>query len=342
MKLLIVTQAVDKNDPVLGFFHRWIEEFAKYCEQVTVLALRVGEHSLPANCIVVTLRPRPHQGKVETALRFFGEVLTRRKNYSAVFVHMNPEYVLLGGILWRFMGKQVGLWYTHKHVGLRLRLAECLVQHIFTASVESFRLPTRKLQVMGHGLDWPEGSAEKATTGGRIRILTVGRVSRTKRLIEMLSALDVLNARGIDFSFTVVGAPVTREDESYKEELIGHIATRPYREQVFMMGPIRHEALPHILRNADVFINLSSTGSLDKAVLEALCAQVPVVSSNEAFVSLLTPLGLQVESLDSELLAGTILHATTVDTSALSARVRSQHSLARLIPAILTVLTRLP
>ena len=23
MKLLIVTQIIDKNDPILGFFHRW-------------------------------------------------------------------------------------------------------------------------------------------------------------------------------------------------------------------------------------------------------------------------------------------------------------------------------
>ena len=29
MKLLIITQAIDINNPVLGFFHRWIEEFSK-------------------------------------------------------------------------------------------------------------------------------------------------------------------------------------------------------------------------------------------------------------------------------------------------------------------------
>ena len=30
MKLLICTQAADRDDPVLGFFYRWIEEFKKY------------------------------------------------------------------------------------------------------------------------------------------------------------------------------------------------------------------------------------------------------------------------------------------------------------------------
>ena len=29
MKLLLVTQNVDRTDPILGFFHQWVEEIAK-------------------------------------------------------------------------------------------------------------------------------------------------------------------------------------------------------------------------------------------------------------------------------------------------------------------------
>ena len=49
MKLLIVTQIVDKNDPILGFFHRWIEEFAKHVEHIEVICLKEGKHKLPSN-----------------------------------------------------------------------------------------------------------------------------------------------------------------------------------------------------------------------------------------------------------------------------------------------------
>src|SRR3989344_6741688 len=55
MRLLIVTQKVDKNDPVLGFFHRWIEKFAKNFERVTVICLGKGEYNLPANVKVLSL-----------------------------------------------------------------------------------------------------------------------------------------------------------------------------------------------------------------------------------------------------------------------------------------------
>ena len=55
MKLLILTQKVDKNDDVLGFMHGWIAEFAKHCEKVTVIALGVGEFDLPRNVTVLSL-----------------------------------------------------------------------------------------------------------------------------------------------------------------------------------------------------------------------------------------------------------------------------------------------
>lgn len=37
MRLLIITQKVDENDAILGFFHGWIAEFAKHCEQLIFL-----------------------------------------------------------------------------------------------------------------------------------------------------------------------------------------------------------------------------------------------------------------------------------------------------------------
>ena len=41
MRLLIFTQRVDREDENLGSFHRWIEEFAKHFDSVSVIAGRV-------------------------------------------------------------------------------------------------------------------------------------------------------------------------------------------------------------------------------------------------------------------------------------------------------------
>ncbi len=340
MKLLIVTQAVDTNDPVLGFFHRWLVEFAKNCEQVTVCALRVGEHNLPSNVTVVPLRPGG-RGKLLVIGRFYYEIISRRSTYDAVFVHMNPEYVVLGGLVWRLMGKRISLWYTHKHVGLRLRIAELLANTVFTASKASFRLHSKKLRVMGHGLDCPQAHPSVYVPGTSMRIGTIGRLTRTKGVLEMLSVLDVLHVEGKSLSFTLVGSAATKEDSAYQREVELAVHERPYASCVQMVGAVSHEHVPDILKNVDVFLNFSNTGSLDKAVLEALCAGVPTVVSNEAFKELLVPYGLFLSSRTPEDGARAIEHALQVDTRPLQAYVRKSHSLQSLIPALLAELQKL-
>jgi glycosyltransferase involved in cell wall biosynthesis len=336
MKLLVVTQAVDKQDPVLGFFHEWLLEFAKHTEHLTVFALRVGEYDLPDHVTVVPLRVGA-KSRPKTILRFLYELYSRRASYDQVFVHMNTEYVLLGGPLWKLLGKRVVLWYTHKHVGLRLRLAELFVDRILTASKESLRLPSRKVLVMGHGIAMPEHTAThmKSET---LHIVTVGRIAPAKRIRELVQALGVLYTRNIPFTCSIIGVPATEADVEYAHEIEKELAQEPYRNQVQFVGAVRHEHLPEHLAKADVFVNLSLTGSLDKAVLEALVSKVAVVTSNEAFESLLRPEGLYIDTVEPEVVADAIVYARGVSMELLSEHVRKTHSLSALIPAILRVL----
>ncbi|MCH8889170.1 hypothetical protein IID26_01965, partial [Patescibacteria group bacterium] len=71
MKLLLVTQKVDIDDPILGFFHRWIEEFAKQCEKVTVITLFEGKHNLPENVKVLSLGKESGAPRLKYVSRFF-------------------------------------------------------------------------------------------------------------------------------------------------------------------------------------------------------------------------------------------------------------------------------
>src|SRR3989344_1078070 len=157
MKLLILTQKIDINDNVLGFFHRWVEKLAEHCEKVTVICLQKGEYRLPGNVRVLSLG-KPAQGwsasggdvrhwvfnRIKYILKFYKYIFRERKSYDSIFVHMNPEYVILGGLFWCLWNKKIVLWYTHKAVNWKLKLAEKIVNKIFTASEESFRLPSKK------------------------------------------------------------------------------------------------------------------------------------------------------------------------------------------------------
>ncbi len=342
MKLLITTQVVDKESPSLGFFHRWIEEFAKHCESVEVICLFEGAHTLPSNVRVHSLgKERGSKSMFSTffyAARFKFLIFKLRNKYDSVFVHMNPEYIVLGGIFWKLWKKKIGLWYLHRSVTLRLRIAEVLVDVIFSASSESFRLKSKKLRIVGHGIDLAQFDESRHASQSELRVITTGRVAPSKRLLEMLEVFDVLETRSVPFTFTIVGAPATPADREYQYGLIKEINKRPYHAKVHFVGAVSHDRIPSLLAEANVFLNLSTTGSTDKAVLEAFAAGIPAVTSNEAFRTLLEPMGLYVSSADSEKIADALQKAMSTNAAPLRAYVAANHSLEALIPRILTAL----
>ncbi len=338
MKLLITTQVLDRNDSNLGFFHGWVEEFAKQCEQVIVICLRKGEYSLPANVKVLSLGKEEGVSRPLRAVRALRYVIRKRKDYDAVFVHMNPEYVLLAGLFWRLWGKKVVLWYVHKSVTLKLRIAALLVHRIATASAESLRLHTKKMTVLGHGINTalfrPE--ARKAPSVPP-HIATVGRISESKHIRGMFEALDVLYAEGYAFRFSIAGLPITASDREYEHALKKELQKRPYGGDAVFVGAIPYAKLSDFFAGVDLFINLSSTGSVDKAVLEALAAGVPVVTSNEAFKNGELPV-TYTEPNAKEIAAAierTLAHPPQADI--LARPVEEMHSLSRTIKKILSL-----
>ncbi len=295
MKLLITTQALDKNHPVLGFFHNWVAQFSKYFERVYVICLQEGECDLPPNVEVFSLRKERGVSKLSYILKFYKTIWSKRKEYDGVFAHMNPEYVLLGGLFWRILRKKTALWYTHKNVDLKLKIAEKLVNKIFTASSKSFRLESKKVESLGHGIDISKFSSFENYTSESERdennkdsplLISIGRISPSKNYMLMIDAVKMLLKKEIDVKLKIIGAPASSGDEDYLEELKSKIAKDNLGDVVELTKAIPYEKIEDELRKASIFINTSETGSMDKAVLEAMSAGVFVITSNEAFYEL--------------------------------------------------------
>ena len=58
-------------------------------------------------------------------------------------------------------------------------------------------------------------------------------------------------------------------------------------DKIDFLGAKLYVELKDYLAQADIFVNLSQTGSLDKTVLEAMASKTLVLTSNEAFKSVL-------------------------------------------------------
>ncbi len=298
MKLLILTQKMDVNDPILGFFVRWTLEFAKHCESIVVICLYKGEHNLPKNIKVLSLgkerdlRERCDLkggacdgkrsfleekifSKIKYIYRFYKYIWQERKNYDSVFVHMNQIYIILGGIFWRLTRKKIALWYTHKSVTPSLRIAEKLTNYIFTASSKSFRLKSNKVNVLGHAIDTNYFVPKEKENDGILKIVTIGRISPAKNYEVLINAVNLLKK---DFKLNIVGSAGTPEQQKYFDEL-----KKNRNDEIVFTGAVQHTEVLKFLQKADVFVNMSNTGSLDKAVLEAMSVNLPVITSNEAF-----------------------------------------------------------
>ena len=265
MKLLIVTQAVDTDDSDLGFFVRWIEEFARHCEKVTVICLREGKHKLPTNVHVFALKS---DSKFMRAFEFIKYAIMLRKEYAAVFVHMNPEYIVASGFLWRLMNKRIALWYTHKSVNLKLRIAVLFSHIIFTASRESFRIKNAKVHVVGHGIDTNFFFPDAGTVRGDW-MLSVGRLMSSKRH-DLAIRMAVQEGKDLH----IAGEGPERE---HLEKLARELGAR-----VHFLGPLTKEKLRDEYRRAAYLIHTSETGSLDKVVLEALACGLLVRTNDSA------------------------------------------------------------
>jgi glycosyltransferase involved in cell wall biosynthesis len=277
MRLLITTQAVNLDDPVLGFFHGWIGEFSKRAESISVICLKEGRHSLPANVSVLSLGKESGASRATYLFRFYRNIWRLRGTYDAVFVHMNPEYVVLGGLLWRLMGKRVYLWRNHWSSGILTDLAVALSHTTFCTSKSSYIARYTKNILM------PVGIATDAFTPSdtpRPRsILSLGRIAPSKNIHVMLAALKILEEKGIEFTASIYGDALEK-DGRYLAAQKNYVAHEGLSDRVSFFPGVSNRETPALYASHQIFVNASASGMFDKTIFEALsCGALSIASS---------------------------------------------------------------
>lgn len=333
MKLLILCQAYNKNHTNLGFFTEWVEEFSKKFESIVVVSRDVsGSSKIKA----ISLNKEGRVLGFRFIYSLWRTLIKERKNYDAIFVHMIPEYVILAYLPALFLGKKIFLWYTHGAVSVPLRLSSVLVSRIFTASLESCRIKSKKVLSVGHGVNVSFGEkVNDLISKDEVKLLTLGRITKSKSLETLLDSIFEFKNEGENISLEIVGSPLSDSDVLYKNSLLQKIKDLGIEERVKIIDGVSHGQALIKIKEADVFVSASKTGSLDKAVLEALGTGVPAVTTNEAFKYLLLPFRLFIDSEES--FSEGIKRAIFLSESErreLSKNIEENHSLSRLMEVI--------
>ncbi|MBT5937366.1 MAG: glycosyltransferase family 4 protein [Candidatus Peribacter sp.] len=277
MKLLIITQKVDKTDPILGFFHKWIDEFASHCDSVTVVGQQVGSHQLAENVEVISLEKERGRKNISQIIRFWKIIWSNRKEYDSVLVHMTPVWILIGAPLWIVLRKPMYLWYEIKRGSWKLTASLFFVKKVFAASEHGLPTIAKKQKIVGHGIDTDTFVPQKDLREPK-HLVAIGRLTKVKHYEVILKALSTLD----DCRLTIAGGTITSSDKEEEKRLrdLMHRLNIADRVEIGWVSP---EDIPQLLQRADVMLH-ASQGGLDKVVLQAMSCGCPVVSTSEAAI----------------------------------------------------------
>lgn len=332
MRLLVVTQTIDKNDPVLGFFHRWVEELSKRCAQVEVICLKKGEYSLPSNVSVHSLGKEIGGSRFLYTLRFLRLAVSLNARIDTVFVHMNPEYVVLMGWWWRLVGKRIALWYNHEIASPSFALTCGLVHRVFHTSPFAASARARNAKQMPAGIDTNLFSEQEVARVPR-SVYFQGRITEAKRIHILLSALRLVRAEGTSATLTLVGP----QDALYLEQLQEEYKDLFEAGAVHVKGPVAHHETPQLYGAHWVSVNLTAAGNFDKTVLESGACKTPVIVGSPAFKEVV-PSEWTIDGTDAAALSRALTRAFALSEAEhhalgqeLRERVIATHSLSRLM-----------
>lgn len=309
MKLLICTQTIDKNDPILGFFIGWVLEFSKHFAEIHVICLKKGEYDFPPHVFVYSLGKEEGENRIKYLYRFYKYFwyIFFRVKVDFVFYHMGEIYNILGAPFFFVRGQTKFYWWkAHGYINLKARLALNFVDRVYTSTQSGFSINTPKKHVVGQAIDEFKFVFPKTNNRNR-EIIFVGRISPVKRLEDFIETARILSQSDLSVTFRIIGPVSTK---AYMDTLNDKINQAKLSNKITFSGPKNQVELVAIYQQAFLFLNTSVTHSMDKTVVEALMCGCLAVTGNQAFAELFSGTKLyttEAEPTDYAMVIGELL-----------------------------------
>jgi len=149
--------------------------------------------------------------------------------------------------------------------------------------VETAGVDREKVHVLYHGLQIPDRAAARADSMQRsLRLLTVGRWSEKKGVVELIDALAIARDQGLDFGLRLVAG---EGSASYERRVREMIAARRLDDRVRISGWLSGDRIDALMRESDLFVLpcvRPANGAMDgipNVLIEALSVELPVIAT---------------------------------------------------------------
>ena len=163
-------------------------------------------------------------------------------------------------------------------------------------------LPSVSIDVIPNGVEidrfYP---AQSGAIAAKLRLLTVGRLSATKRVEMLIDAVEILHTDGVNLHLTIAGGG--QLEPQLKETISG----RNLGEIIEIAGRIDPENMPQVYRESDIFVSATVQEGMSNAMLEAMASGLAIITTRcEGVEELITDNGVIVECANAEEIARAI------------------------------------
>jgi L-malate glycosyltransferase len=166
-------------------------------------------------------------------------------------------------------------------------------------------IPDVSMAVIPNGVNHQRFFPAKTTLpeSGILKLLTVGRLSVTKRVEMLIDVVEMLQQQGIPVTLTVVGSG------GQEAELRGYVEQKQLGKAVIFWGRVESDEMPDVYRDHHVFISASLQEGMSNAMLEAMASGLPLVTTRcEGVQELIKDNGVVVDTQDVDGLCQAVQH----------------------------------
>ncbi|HUU16436.1 MAG TPA: glycosyltransferase family 4 protein [Sedimentisphaerales bacterium] len=163
-------------------------------------------------------------------------------------------------------------------------------------------LPSVVIDVIPNGVDLDRFKpAEADNESETLRLLTVGRLSVTKRVEILIDAVEIMHREGCEVCFTIVGGG------QMLQKLHQIVSEKNLANIIELTGRIDAEDMPQVYRQNDIFISASMQEGMSNAMLEATASGLPTVTTRcEGVDELIAENGIIVNNTDAREIADAV------------------------------------
>ncbi len=164
-------------------------------------------------------------------------------------------------------------------------------------------LPSVNIDVIPNGVDLDRFyPAPPGESPAKLRLVTVGRLSATKRIEMLIDAVEILSKKSVDVGLRIAGGGgMARQlKELAEQRKLGGI--------IKFAGRVGVDKMPDVYRQNNIYISATMQEGMSNAMLEAMASGLPIITTRcEGLEELISDNGIIVENDSAESLAEAVI-----------------------------------